>query len=258
MPKIPDNKAKASPKQDEQLTAQAGGYPADPTINVQNLLIAAVQRQDDLREADARRINEVAILRAEYTEKLTIAEAKRIDAIRAVDVNAVAVAAERATAQANVLANQVAASAETLRGLVAATAATIAKQLSDLTTQLTDRISALEKSQYTISGAGGVTTPAIDAKFSDIARALEGLGSKIGSLQDTRSQQTGSDPALAETLQTILKTQSATAKEIESLRDTRSTQAGASTQSGAIWGYVVAGIGAVVSVVLLILRFSGR
>lgn len=230
----------------------------DPTANVIALVDAAMDRQDDLREAENKRIRETAELRAEYTEKLAIAEAKRIDAIRAVDVNAVAVAAERATAQATVLANQVAASADTLRALVAATAATIAKQLSDLTTQLTDRISALEKSQYTISGAGGVATPAIDEKFNNISKILEALGTRIGSLQDTRSQQVGSDPALADTLQTILKTQSATAKEIESLRDSRSQQAGASGQSGAIWGWVLGGIGAAVSVTLLIMRFAGN
>ena len=82
------------------------------------------------------------------------AEAKRIDAIRAVDVNAVSVANERATAQAAVLANQVALSAETLRALVASTASTQATQLNQLTAQLIDRISLLEKSQYENKGTG--------------------------------------------------------------------------------------------------------
>lgn len=233
-----------------------GSYPADPTLNVQNLLIAAVNRIDALREAESRRLDELAELRAEYTEKLAIAESKRIDAIRAVDVNAVAVAAERAAAQAQVLANQVAASADTLRALVAATAATIAQQLAALTTQLTDRISALEKSQYTTGGISGATTPVIDEKFNNITKTLEALGSRISSLNDTRNIQTGSDPAIAETLQTILKTQSATATEIESLRESRSIQTGSSSQSKAIWGYVVGGIGVAISIVLLILRFT--
>jgi len=102
-----------------------------------------------------RRIDEQANLRADFQVQLNVAEAKRIDAIRAVDVNAVSVANERATAQAAVLANQVAASAETLRALVAATAATQAQQLGQLTAQLTDRLTALEKAQYENKGSSG-------------------------------------------------------------------------------------------------------
>ena len=137
----------------------------DPTTNVRDLITQSNQRSDamralelrrvdDLMAAEQKRVNEQLNLRADYNTKLAEAEAKRIDAIRAVDVGAVAVANERATAQAAVLANQVAASAETLRALVAATAATQAQQLATLTTQLTDRLSSLEKSQYENKGQG--------------------------------------------------------------------------------------------------------
>ena len=138
---------------------------SDPTDNVRELLVLNTERSDSLRaaeqlrvselmDAERRRVNEQMDLRAEYDAKLAVAEAKRIDAIRAVDVNAVSVANERATAQAAVLANQVAASAETLRALVAATAATQATQLATLTSQLTDRLASLEKSQYENKGSG--------------------------------------------------------------------------------------------------------
>ena len=132
---------------------------SDPTLNVKSLLKATVERLDDLRYAETKRVDEQMNLRAEYAVQLNVAEAKRIDAIRAVDVNAVAVANERATAQAAVLAQQVAASAEALRALVAATAATAAQQLSQLTTQLTDRLTSLEKSQYENSGRQGIGSP---------------------------------------------------------------------------------------------------
>lgn len=135
----------------------------DPTGNVKNLVESAVDRLNDLamaetrridqlREAESKRVNEQLALRSEYSIQLNVAEAKRIDAIRAVDVAAVAVANERATAQAAVLANQVSASAETLRALVAATAATVAQQLQQISTQLSDRLSALEKSSYGTTG----------------------------------------------------------------------------------------------------------
>ena len=137
----------------------------DPSHNVRSIVDRAVTRIDDLAVAEARRVNEALLaerrrvdeimtLRADYAVQLNVAEAKRIDAIRAVDVNAVSVANERATAQAAVLANQVSASAETLRALVAATAATQAQQLATTTTQITDRLSSLEKSQYENKGSG--------------------------------------------------------------------------------------------------------
>jgi uncharacterized protein YnzC (UPF0291/DUF896 family) len=138
----------------------------DPTDNVRELITLNSERSDALRVAEQQRVNELMaaerkrvdeqmILRAEYDEKLRSAEGKRIDAIRAVDVNAVSVANERAGVQAQVLAAQVAQSAETLRSLVAATAATQAQQLSTLTSQLTDRLASLEKSQYEHKGTSG-------------------------------------------------------------------------------------------------------
>ena len=162
----------------------------DPTQNVLKLVEMAVSRMDDIREVEARaakelrelemkrhddlaaaekvRVDDHLKLRAEqmemragYTAQLTEAEAKRIDAIRVVDVNAVSVANERATAQAAVLANQVQASAEASRSLVATTATTIAQQLAQLTTQLTDRISLLEKSQYEGMGKQTLSDPMI-------------------------------------------------------------------------------------------------
>lgn len=127
----------------------------DPTENVKAMIKAAVERLDDLRISESRRVDEQLQLRGEYSVQLAVAEAKRIDAIRAVDVNAVSVANERATAQAAVLANQVSASAETLRSLVAATAATVAQQLAQVSTGIADRLSALEKSQYESKGSSG-------------------------------------------------------------------------------------------------------
>jgi len=116
--------------------------------------MAKKDRNYDVLVAEIKRIDEKFRLQSESSVLLNVAEAKRIDAIRAVDVNAVSVANDKATAQAVVLASQVAASAETLRALVAATAATQAQQLATLTTQLTDRLSSLEKSQYENKGSG--------------------------------------------------------------------------------------------------------
>ena len=112
----------------------------------------STKRLDEKIENLAERIDAELKLRADYAIQLSIAEAKRIDAIRAVDVQAVAVASDRAAAQALVLAAQVSSSAETLRTLVAATAQTVAQQLASVSSGINDRISALEKSTYENSG----------------------------------------------------------------------------------------------------------
>ena len=114
----------------QSLDTQPANIPLlDPTINVQNLLAAAILRVNDLataekerinertcadmlrldqlREAETRRVNEAIAsegrrineqmaLREHYEEELRLAEAKRIDANRAGDAAAVATANERA------------------------------------------------------------------------------------------------------------------------------------------------------------------
>lgn len=111
----------------------SGGAVVDPTKNVLDLVQAlkemltairgADKEQADLRFRAAEQLNELrykntqdlaaalanklsdeAKLRADFSDRLALAESKRIDAIRAVDVGAVAVANERTTAAATALA----------------------------------------------------------------------------------------------------------------------------------------------------------
>ncbi len=112
----------------------------------------STQRLDEKIESEVKRLDEQMALRAEHAIQLSKAESSRLDAIRAVDISAVAVANDRAVASAAVLAAQVSSSAETLRTLVAATAQTVAQQLASVSTAINDRISALEKSQYSAAG----------------------------------------------------------------------------------------------------------
>lgn len=142
---------------------------------IDDLRAAETRRTDDLREAERDRVNEQMHLRQEFGAKLSEAEAKRIDAIRAVDVNAVAVAAERSADQATVLASQVAASAETLRGLVATTATTTATQLQQITTQLTDRLASLEKTQYEKSGSSAVSDPLMQSAVQNLVTEMKSM-----------------------------------------------------------------------------------
>lgn len=124
----------------------------DPTANVIAILEAAVTRQDDLRIAESKHRDEMAKLRAIYDDKLRDAEAKRIDAIRAVDVGNVSRAAEVSSAQAATLAAQVTISAETLRTQVAAAAAAQSIALAAALEPIRKDIADLRQVQYQTQG----------------------------------------------------------------------------------------------------------
>ena len=194
-----------------------GGPVVDPTDNVKALNAAGDKRQDDLRlaqekffdakladlaildnerdksnaalrDAELRRIDAELKLRAEFNEKLQIAEAHRIDAIRAVDVNAVTVASQRASDQALalqkkgddsalVLSAQVTKSADDVRTLVKTTAdeqsrnlqqqfAAIQVQFTGLTTRLT----ALEQTGSESLGRQKFADPALAALVAEVQK----------------------------------------------------------------------------------------
>jgi hypothetical protein len=135
----------------------------DPTQNVLDLVEAAIKRQDDLREMQARYVSQigqmredratyVAELRADYETKLREAESARIDAIRAVDVGAVNRAAEVSATQASTLATQVATSAEALRGQVEAARQQTATALAAALEPIQKDIQDLRRAQYEAQG----------------------------------------------------------------------------------------------------------
>jgi hypothetical protein len=120
----------------DRISPQQGngrGRHADPSENVLDLVQAAMNRQDDLRELiaghlnekvdlQARHLSEKAELRAVYEDKLRQAETARIDAIRAVDVGAGNRSAEVAAQAAAALAAQLVATADASRASTAAAA----------------------------------------------------------------------------------------------------------------------------------------
>jgi len=148
--------------------------PIDPTANVLLLVEAATKRLDDLREVEVRRMNDLAECRAACDEKLDEAEAKRLDAIRAVDASAVAAATERATATATVLAKQVETSAETLRTLVSTTAAALAAQLTQLSNRFDERLASVERYQYEGKGKQAVADPMLAELVEQVKKLSAG------------------------------------------------------------------------------------
>ena len=135
----------------------------DPTINVRSLVTDAIRRQDDLRKSDHDHMRETVRMQADfeqkmrdtvqkYQEKLDNAESKRIDAIRMVDVSAVAAAAAVQETRANTLAGQVALSADAMRATVAATAQAAQEGLTRALDPIQKDIAELRKAQYEAAG----------------------------------------------------------------------------------------------------------
>lgn len=174
-----------------------GSVIVDPTENVKALNEAASKRQDDLRiiterlvqakldaiaevnkllynhaqemsRAFADKLESEARVRADYDEKLRAAEAKRIDAIRLVDVNAVSEDRRRTGEQAVALATQVSQSADTVRALVASTKTSTDLSVSQVTQALSQRITTLEQAGYQQAGKQTFQDPQIQALVTEV------------------------------------------------------------------------------------------
>ena len=120
----------------------------DPTANVLSLVTAAMQRQDDLRDSENKRIDEVRRIEERYglqisalQGKLADAESKRIDALNSAErLRVDSVLAEQKNAVA--LANQKA----------EVTASVLRDSVSTTRQALEERVSKVEQNQY--QGAG--------------------------------------------------------------------------------------------------------
>lgn len=134
----------------------------DPTKNVIELVAAAMLRQDDLREVEKTNTREVLKLQSDFHRELRVSEKERLDAIRKVDVEAVATAAFAADARASTLAKQVTDSAEALRSQVSAAAIASDVALKAALDPITKDIAELRKVQYENAGSKAQTVEARD------------------------------------------------------------------------------------------------
>jgi len=124
----------------------------DPSKNVMDLVNAAIARVDDLRESETRHQTEVARLLVDRVEAMMTAESNRINAIRAVDVDAVREASKTAAAQAATLAAQVAQAAEAMRTQVSATASAATTALAAALEPIIKDVAELRRAQYEAQG----------------------------------------------------------------------------------------------------------
>lgn len=136
------------PKPTGVASDASGGPIIDPTKNVLDLVAAETKYQDGMRELTSKIVEvELKGIRQEiknfkaYSHELAEAERKRIDAIRAVDVGAVAVDKAVAETRASTLAKQVTDAAVAQSIALKAETDPIRKDIGDL-----------RQSQYTIAG----------------------------------------------------------------------------------------------------------
>jgi len=155
----------------------------DPTLNVIALHEAGMQRQDDLRKSENRRIRErvhmearIAELRAGHNRELRKAEAQRLDAIRGVDQAAVTADRLATETRAATLATQVALSAEAVRTQVAATAQAAQENLTRALDPMLKDIGELRQVQYTTAGG---KAESVETKTESHAR-ISNVGMWIG------------------------------------------------------------------------------
>lgn len=137
----------------------AGRPVIDPTANVTANLDAAVGRLDDLRTLDRDWNIRYEEQRRYFEDLLRIAERgtrdaekRHLDAVRTIDITAVARAADDANERANTLQTQVLATAEANRTTVAATATAFRSELMSVVGPLQTRIDELSKAQYEQQG----------------------------------------------------------------------------------------------------------
>ena len=174
------------------------GSDLDPTHNVLLLVSesarhtremreAEIRRIDDLREADrqlreseTRRINDLTAQAHHYNKELAQSESDRIDALRVVDVNNVALANAKAADQATVLANALATSADKTRAESSAMADALAKQAAAANAELSTRIAALEKANSEGVGKQRVADPMLADFMADMRSMLIAQGTGKG------------------------------------------------------------------------------
>ena len=117
----------AGPNSDAQ-----GRTTLDPTLNVKGILHASERRQDDLRRSEFRGIRREMYLHQYYGKQLSKKESKRIDAIRQVDVGAVASSAAVQASQQGALAGTVTATAEAARVALRSETDPLRKDIAEL------------------------------------------------------------------------------------------------------------------------------
>lgn len=179
---------------------------ADPTENVKALTAAGLLSESLLRSQEAAHIRELMALDRAHSKELRIAEADRINAIRAVDVGNVTRAAEVSSAQAAALATSVIQSAEALRVQVEATRITTQDQLETALGPIRTQVESLRVTQFQQQGEKSAQVEGTgDDRFLRVYRQSQ--DQFVATMQQARSEAAARD---AQFLAVLTQSRSAT------------------------------------------------
>lgn len=172
----------------------------DPTVNVKEKLEDTVRRLDDLNNLREEHRKEIESQRRHYDSLLREAERgrreaekDRLDAIRIIDVTAVAARATEANERASQLAQQVQATAEANRVQVAAAATAFRAELVSTIEPIQKRLEELSKVQYEQQGQKAQVVEARESAgdLQPILNAIAAQNEVIASLTRTQQQNAG-------------------------------------------------------------------
>lgn len=130
----------------------------DPTENVIMFIEKEVKRNDDMRNLEILHQKEITKLHIEYLHEAAEKETKRIDALRAVDVQAVSIASDKAAQAAAVLNTQLVASADALKVQVASQATSQEIRFQQMENKIIDRVTKLEQQKFEDVGRLGIAS----------------------------------------------------------------------------------------------------
>ena len=149
----------------------------DPSKNVLDLVDAAIERQDDLRNKEGAHVREILSLRAQHDRELRGAEAARLDAIREVDAENARAATAAAEVRATALAATVTATAEANRSQVEAARAATADALAAALAPITSAIEQLRQAMYEDQGQKTQVVEGRSEGMSQTAKTMAAIAS---------------------------------------------------------------------------------
>jgi len=149
----------------KEMLEHLGSPPIDPTANVLKLVEEAVRRLDDIAQIRAAHIREMMVLRATHQQELSAAEKERLNAIRSIDAQAISLASQQVNSVAQGLETKINNLAEGNR-----------QQLASMATLLQDRLSSVERNQYTGQGAKSQQVEGQQQTNWTVIAAIGGVG----------------------------------------------------------------------------------
>jgi hypothetical protein len=173
-----------------------GGQVIDPTKNVADLVRALEATTEKVREADARRLEDLRIADNLRADDLRKADQLRLDQLAAQKSQYDNKIFDIQTVQVKTTSDLISAQLSKETGSLANQISAATTQTQGLIQTLSERIGKLEQERWTVSGRSSVADPALASALADMAASFQGL-TKSEVKSDTRREGMGTIIAMA-------------------------------------------------------------